>query len=76
MPCYVRTVDAKIRDKKPLISRCQRKKSQLTIVYPFCVTAGIRHFFCGVMHLKQLSLNRGKETMKYTELEQKLTSRS
>jgi len=33
-------------------------------------------FFCDVMHLKQLSLNRGKETMKYTELEQKLTSRS
>jgi len=42
----MRTVDAKIRDKKPLISRCQRsEKSQLTFVYPFCVTTEIRLFF-------------------------------
>jgi hypothetical protein len=45
IPCYMRTVDAKIRDKKHLISRCQRKeKSQLTLVYPFCVAVGIRIF--------------------------------
>jgi hypothetical protein len=55
------------------------KKRKVSIDFSVPILCGSWNstfFFCGVMHLKQLSLNRGNETMKYTELEQKLTSRS
>ena len=63
--------------QKPLNLKMPKKiKVSIDFGVPILCGSWNSTFFYGVMHLQLLSVNRGKETMKYTELEQKLTSRS